>query len=138
MGFMYSWGNIKRGNINVSVAKLSVYMYIHTRYNYINNVQHRQLQSSPFLFLDFCAFRSVFLTFSRSFFAPKSAVITVVIGKIIHGSLYLRGRTIQEVGGKTMMGRSIHGVAVIDGSLYSRVYGMHTNTTRRHNTYVMR
>ena len=120
MGFMYSWGNIKRGNINVSVAKLSVYMYIHTRYNY---VQHRQLQSSLFLFLDFCAFRSVSLTFSRSFFAPKSAVITVVIGKIIHGSLYLRGRTIQEVGGKTMMGRSIHGVAVIDGSLYSRVYG---------------
>ena len=47
-----------------------------------------------------------------------------MIGKIIHGSLYLRGRTIQEVGGKTMMGRSIHGVAVIDGSLYSRVYGI--------------
>ena len=38
------------------------------------------------------------------------------------GLLYLRGRTIQEVGGKMMMGSSIYGVAVIDGSLYSRVY----------------
>ena len=39
------------------------------------------------------------------------------------GLLYLRGRTIQEVGGEMMMGSSIYGVAVIDGSLYSRVYG---------------
>ena len=34
--------------------------------------------------------------------------------------LYLGGRTIQEVGGEMMMGLSIYGVAVIDGSLYSR------------------
>ena len=40
------------------------------------------------------------------------------------GLLYLRGRTIQEVGGKIMMGSSIYGVAVIDGSLCSRVYGI--------------
>ena len=40
------------------------------------------------------------------------------------GLLYLRGRTIQEVGGEMLMGSSIYGVAVIDGSLYSRVYGM--------------
>ena len=31
------------------------------------------------------------------------------------GLLYLRGRTIQEVGGKMMMGSSIYGVAVIVG-----------------------
>lgn len=43
------------------------------------------------------------------------------------GLLYLRGRTIQEVGGEMLMGSSIYGVAVIDGSLYSRVYG--TDTT---------
>ena len=47
-----------------------------------------------------------------------------MIGKIIHGSLYLRGHTIQEVGGKMMIGSSIYGVAVIDGSLCSRFYGM--------------
>jgi len=40
------------------------------------------------------------------------------------GLLYLRGRTIQEVGGEIMMGSSIYAVAVIDGSLYSRVYGI--------------
>ena len=34
-------------------------------------------------------------------------------------SLYLRGHTIQEVGGKMMIGSSIYGVAVIDGSLYA-------------------
>jgi len=38
--------------------------------------------------------------------------------------LYLRGRTIQEVGGEMLMGSSIYGVAVIDGSLYSRVYSI--------------
>ena len=31
---------------------------------------------------------------------------------------------IREVGGKTMMGRSIYGVAVIDGALYSRLCGI--------------
>ena len=40
------------------------------------------------------------------------------------GSLYLRGPTIQEVDGKIMMGLSIYGVAVMDGSLYSRSYGI--------------
>ena len=30
-------------------------------------------------------------------------------------SFYLRGHTIQEVGGKMMIGSSIYGVAVIDG-----------------------
>ena len=40
------------------------------------------------------------------------------------GLLYLKGRTIQEVDGEMMMGSSVYGVAVIDGSLYSRVYGM--------------
>ena len=40
------------------------------------------------------------------------------------GLLYLRGRTIQKVSGEMMMGSSIYGVAVIDGSLYSRVYGI--------------
>ena len=39
-------------------------------------------------------------------------------------SLYLGGPTIQEVDGKMMMGLSIYGVAVISGSLYSRVYGI--------------
>ena len=51
-------------------------------------------------------------------------MIKVVIRKIIHGSLYLGGPTIQEVDGKMMMGFSIYGVAVISGSLYSRFYGI--------------
>ena len=33
-------------------------------------------------------------------------------------SLYLRGHTIQEVGGKVMIGSSIYGVAVINGSSF--------------------
>ena len=40
------------------------------------------------------------------------------------GSLYLGGPTIQEVDGDIMMGLSIYGVAVMDGSLYSRFYGI--------------
>ena len=39
------------------------------------------------------------------------------------GSLYLWGRSIQEMGGDVVIGRSIYGVVVIDGSLYSRFYG---------------
>ena len=39
------------------------------------------------------------------------------------GSLYLWGRSIQEMGGNVMIGCSIYGVVVIDGSLYSRFYG---------------
>ena len=51
-------------------------------------------------------------------------MITVVIGKIIHGVVVLGRSTIQEVGGEMMMGLSIYGVAVMDGSLYSRFYGI--------------
>ena len=40
------------------------------------------------------------------------------------GSLYLGGPTIQEVDGEMMMGLSIYGVAVMDGLLYSRFYGI--------------
>ena len=40
------------------------------------------------------------------------------------GSLYLGGHTIQEVDDEMMMGLSIYGVAVMDGSLYSRFYGI--------------
>ena len=39
-------------------------------------------------------------------------------------SLYLRGHTIHEVGGKVMIGSFIYEVAVIDGSLCSRFYGI--------------
>ena len=39
------------------------------------------------------------------------------------GSLYLWDRSIQEMGGGGMIGRSIYGVVVIDGSLYSQFYG---------------
>ena len=39
------------------------------------------------------------------------------------GSLYLWGRSIQEMGGNVVIGRSIYGVVVINGSLYSRFYG---------------
>ena len=39
-------------------------------------------------------------------------------------SLYLWGRSIQEMGGDVVIGRSIYGVVVIDGSLCSRFYGM--------------
>ena len=35
------------------------------------------------------------------------------------GSLYLWGHCIQEMGGDVVIGRSIFGVGVIDGSLYS-------------------
>ena len=45
-----------------------------------------------------------------------------MIGKIIHGSLYKRSRTIQEVGSETIMRSSIYGVVVIDWSLYSQFY----------------
>ena len=34
-------------------------------------------------------------------------------------SLYLWGRSIQEMGGNVVIGRSIYGVVVIYGSLYS-------------------
>ena len=40
------------------------------------------------------------------------------------GLLYLGGPIIQEVDGEMMMGLSIYGVAVMDGSLYSRFYGI--------------
>ena len=50
------------------------------------------------------------------------------------GSLYLGGPTIQEVDGEMMMGLSIYGVAVINGSLYSRFYGIRpTILCRRSN-----
>ena len=38
-------------------------------------------------------------------------------------SLYLWGRSNQEMGGNVVIGHSIYGVVVIDGSLYSRFYG---------------
>ena len=37
------------------------------------------------------------------------------------GSLYLWGRSIQEMGGDVVIGRSIYGVVVIDGLLYSGI-----------------
>ena len=40
------------------------------------------------------------------------------------GSLYLAGPTIQEVDGEMMMGLSIYGVAVMDGSLYTQFYSL--------------
>ena len=40
------------------------------------------------------------------------------------GSLYLWGPSIQEMGGNVVIGRSIYGVVVIDGSLYSQFYGI--------------
>ena len=40
------------------------------------------------------------------------------------GSLYLWGCSIQEMGGDVVIGRSIYGVVVIDGSLCSRFYGI--------------
>ena len=40
------------------------------------------------------------------------------------GVVVLGGHTIQEVGGEMMMGLSICGIAVIDGSLYFRFYGI--------------
>ena len=41
------------------------------------------------------------------------------------GSLYLWGCSIQEMGGDVVIVRSIYGVVVIDGSLYSRFYSMY-------------
>ena len=45
------------------------------------------------------------------------------------GLLYLGGPTIQEVDGEMMMGLSIYGVAVMDGSLFSRFYGIYIVTS---------
>ena len=39
------------------------------------------------------------------------------------GSLYLWGCFIQEIGSDVVIGRSMYGVVVIDGSLYSQFYG---------------
>ena len=41
------------------------------------------------------------------------------------GSLYLWGRSIQEMGGDVVIGCSIYGVVVIDGSLYSFYGSIH-------------
>ena len=46
------------------------------------------------------------------------------------GSLYLWGRSIQEMGGNVVIGHSIYGVVVIDGSLYSRFYGIQVCTAK--------
>ena len=40
------------------------------------------------------------------------------------GSLYFWGRSIQEMGGNVVIGRSMYGVVVIDGSIYSGFYGI--------------
>ena len=40
------------------------------------------------------------------------------------GLLYFWDHSIQEIGGIVVIGCSIYGVVVIDGSLYSRFYGM--------------
>ena len=66
-------------------------------------------------------------------YAVSAIIIRVVIDKIIHGSQYLRGHTIQEVRGEVAIGPSIYGVYVIDGSLCSRVYGI-TATERGINS----
>ena len=41
------------------------------------------------------------------------------LGKSIQGVIVFMGRSIQEMGGNVVIGRSIYGVVVIDGSLYS-------------------
>ena len=38
--------------------------------------------------------------------------------------LYFWGRSIQEMGGNVVIGQSIYGVVVIDGSLYCRFYSI--------------
>ena len=43
------------------------------------------------------------------------------------GSLYLWGHSVQEMGGDVVIGRSMHGVVVIDGSLYSDSMVFHNN-----------
>ena len=42
------------------------------------------------------------------------------------GSLYLWGCSIQEMGGNFVIDRSVYGVVVINGSLYSQFYGKST------------
>ena len=42
------------------------------------------------------------------------------------GLLYFWGRSIQEMGGNVVIGRSIYAGVVINGSLYSRFYGIAT------------
>ena len=51
------------------------------------------------------------------------------------GSLYLWGHSIQEMGDDVVIGRSIYGVVVIDGSLYSRFYGRSVEFMHRLGCY---
>ena len=51
------------------------------------------------------------------------------------GSLYLWGRSIQEMGVDVVIGHSIHGVVVIDGSLCSRFYGTQIMTCASQFSY---
>ena len=47
------------------------------------------------------------------------------LGKGFMGSSYLWGHSIQEMSGNVVIGRSIYGVVVIDGLLYSQFYSMY-------------
>ena len=48
--------------------------------------------------------------------------MTSLCKSAIASGLGTSGRSIQEMGGNVVIGRSIYGVVVIDGSLYSRFY----------------
>ena len=57
----------------------------------------------------------------------KSAIASG-LGTSIHGVIVFLGCSIQEMGGNVVTGCSIYGVVVINGSLYSRFFGMATRT----------
>ena len=54
------------------------------------------------------------------------------------GLLYFWGRSIQEMGGNVVIGHSIYGVVVIDGSLYSQFYSILLTATLKINNFQSR
>ena len=160
MGFLYSWGNIKR-----VLAKLLAYMYTYNKLNWVVSMTSVHLgdvaerccgpfhttQYIPVFAWDFYSTTRNPDTFrSRSWNTINSSTRALshrypawepkypqaglehsqqcchhfAQTSSIHGSLYLWGRSVQEMGGNVVTGRSIYGVVVIDGSLYSQIYGM--------------
>ena len=141
---MYSWSNIKR--VLFSIAKLLSYMYTYT---HTTNKVNFSLCSVHLrdVFFTLCVYIATGIHTGSLLIIPllcaisplyparepkhahatwptvlPSLCFTIIAsgqGKSIHGSLYLWGHSIQEMGGNVVIGCSIYGVVVINGSLYS-------------------
>ena len=69
-------------------------------------------------------------THTRHLHLPLTCTIPTYFchrGNTVHGLIvFRRGHTIQEVGGKPLMGSSVYGVVVIGGSLYDSMVSRYT------------